>query len=393
MTTIDSNLRKAAVLLRSLDADTAAMLLAQLSPEEAAAIRAAIRALGPIDPEEQADVVAEFRRDAARRRRNRRRAASNWRFRRRSTATTSPRARGFETTSSIGRSDSSFWKHAPTSALVRIPGARACANDCRRAVASRARASGRRAGRAAGKTAGRNDRTAVGPRRNGSGERHRAGARAGRVGCHSGATTAARSPRRRDTVANRFWPRPMRRSRRGILGNLKIAQRALAEQIRAACSTPSRTPARQAARRDESQRRLSTNASARNASLEPPIASRAPAASPQPQPLPRIDFDQLDPSRRRARWRRVLRDVDANVLALALAGSRDELVDRICEQMPKRTARAFRRELRRLGPTRLSDVEAAQRAVAGRRRAATCAAATVARRCRSQLTIELAQRE
>jgi flagellar motor switch protein FliG len=60
----------------------------------------------------------------------------------------------------------------------------------------------------------------------------------------------------------------------------------------------------------------------------------------------------------------VLRQVDANVMALALAGSRDELVDRICEQMPKRTARAFRRELRRLGPTRISDVAAAQRAVA-----------------------------
>jgi flagellar motor switch protein FliG len=60
----------------------------------------------------------------------------------------------------------------------------------------------------------------------------------------------------------------------------------------------------------------------------------------------------------------VLRDVDANVLALALAGSSDDLVDRICDQMPKRIARTFRRELRRLGPTRLSDVETAQRAVA-----------------------------
>ncbi len=59
-----------------------------------------------------------------------------------------------------------------------------------------------------------------------------------------------------------------------------------------------------------------------------------------------------------------MREADANVLALALAGSRDEMVDRICEQMPKRTARMFRRELRRLGPTRLSDVEAAKRAIA-----------------------------
>jgi len=60
----------------------------------------------------------------------------------------------------------------------------------------------------------------------------------------------------------------------------------------------------------------------------------------------------------------VLREVDPNVLALALAGSRDELTDRICSRMPKRVAREFRRRLGQLGPTRLSDVEAAQQNVA-----------------------------
>ena len=57
-----NSLRKAAVLLRSLDSETATLMLGQLSLEEATAIRAAIRELGAIDPEEQADVVAEFRR-------------------------------------------------------------------------------------------------------------------------------------------------------------------------------------------------------------------------------------------------------------------------------------------------------------------------------------------
>ncbi len=80
-------------------------------------------------------------------------------------------------------------------------------------------------------------------------------------------------------------------------------------------------------------------------------------------PLPHVAFDDLIHLDSRT-LSSVLRQVDANVLALALAGSRDDLVDRICEQMPKRTAREFRRELRRLGPTRLSDVEAAQHAVA-----------------------------
>src|SRR3954454_23730256 len=62
MTNIDSNMRKAAVLLRSLDADTATMMLRQLSAEEAAAIRVAMRAVGPVESGEQADVVAELRR-------------------------------------------------------------------------------------------------------------------------------------------------------------------------------------------------------------------------------------------------------------------------------------------------------------------------------------------
>lgn len=59
----------------------------------------------------------------------------------------------------------------------------------------------------------------------------------------------------------------------------------------------------------------------------------------------------------------VVREVDANILVLALAGSRDELVRYICSQLPRRVARSLRRELRQLGPTRLSDVEAAQQAV------------------------------
>ena len=79
--------------------------------------------------------------------------------------------------------------------------------------------------------------------------------------------------------------------------------------------------------------------------------------------MPKINFDDLAELDSRT-LSAVLRQADANVLALALVGSREELVDRICEQMPKRTAREFRRQLRRLGPTRLSDVEGAQRAVA-----------------------------
>ena len=106
------------MLLRSLDADTAAIMLAQLSPEEAASIRGAIRALGPVDPDEQADVLAEFRRTrpAA--------AAHAVEWRRAgalvacSAATTS--ARGHRASKQRVRppNGSSFWHNASTSALV-----------------------------------------------------------------------------------------------------------------------------------------------------------------------------------------------------------------------------------------------------------------------------------
>jgi flagellar motor switch protein FliG len=37
----------------------------------------------------------------------------------------------------------------------------------------------------------------------------------------------------------------------------------------------------------------------------------------------------------------VLREVDVDVLVLALVGSREELAGRICEQVPKRVARPY----------------------------------------------------
>ncbi len=55
-----NNLRKAAVLLASLDSDSADMLLAQMSPDQARAARAAMNSLGKLDADEQTDVIEEF---------------------------------------------------------------------------------------------------------------------------------------------------------------------------------------------------------------------------------------------------------------------------------------------------------------------------------------------
>ena len=57
----------------------------------------------------------------------------------------------------------------------------------------------------------------------------------------------------------------------------------------------------------------------------------------------------------------VLHTLDAEVLALALTGCEQTLLDRILHRLPPAERRRFRRSLDHLGPTRLSDVEAARR--------------------------------
>jgi flagellar motor switch protein FliG len=60
-TEVSNSLRKAAVLLRSLDADSSAVLLSQLSADEARAVRQAMRELGEVDPLEQEELRDELR--------------------------------------------------------------------------------------------------------------------------------------------------------------------------------------------------------------------------------------------------------------------------------------------------------------------------------------------
>jgi hypothetical protein len=152
------------------------------------------------------------------------------------------------------------------------------------------------------------------------------------------------------------------KTRRDMLSKLRTRNATLAAQFTAGDIATEKIQHKLRAldSHDNQNRRVSSHVGMSRAEAvperrEPPVA-QAPAR-------PRIAFDHLvhlDTAALNA----VLREVDANVLALALAGSKDELVDRITSQMPKRTARVFRRELRSLGPTKLSDVETAQRIVA-----------------------------
>lgn len=60
----------------------------------------------------------------------------------------------------------------------------------------------------------------------------------------------------------------------------------------------------------------------------------------------------------------VLRAADPELIVLALAGASVPLVERVSRQLPGEQSRALARALKHLGPTRLSDVEEAQQALA-----------------------------
>jgi flagellar motor switch protein FliG len=356
MTNVDPNLRKAAVLLRSLDADTATVMLSQLSAEEAAKIRMAMRAVGQVATDEQANVMAELR--GARPQKQYASAAGDVEL----ALSTSfsgesygERAAFSADTNGIatGSKQFEFLENAPIHALVphlarehaqtiavvlsHLPPERAAAVLAALPQRLQAETVERLS------TLGETDPECVSvlKRELETWAAQRDGLRAG-------------NGRRRDTMAA-ILAAADAKSRGQILSNMKDHKAAIAEQF---STRPAERPIARAPVAEPRTKKPVTR-SVEN-SIRQTVAAAAPRAEVR---LPRVNFDDLAGLDSRT-LSAVLRQVDANVLALALAGSREELVDRICEQMPKRTAREFRRQLRRLGPTRLSDVEGAQRAVA-----------------------------
>ena len=348
------NLRKAAVLLRTLDGETAATMLGQLSPAEAAALRDAMRQLGPVDVDEQADVVAEFRRVrplAAQA------TADGVELSLGSTEKKGEGPAAPPDPTTVARSKRfEFLERAPINVLA--PYLTREHSQTVALVLSHLRPH-RAAAVLAALPAKR--QAEVLERLNELGDidpesvtvvehelaawlEHRSGGR-------------PRSERRSGAVAS-ILAAADATTRNAILTNLKTHKASLAAQL----TTPPPTLE-------------TTYRTVRPASVKPHLAAttmRATCSSPSPRPqakfrssapVTRVDFDQLIQLDDRT-LAAVLRNVDPGVLVLALAGSREDFVDRICDQMPKRVSRSFRRQLRRLGPTRLSDVEAAQRDVA-----------------------------
>jgi flagellar motor switch protein FliG len=352
--TMHANLRKAAVLLRSLDTDTAAMMLGQLSPEEAAAIRAAMRSSGQIGSDEQAGVLAELGRDrvpTARTETGGVELSLSSTFQNSSLpASTSSgaieRTNRFEFLENASTESLVAYltrEHSQTTAVVlsQLAPARAASilaglpQKIQAEVIDRLSRLGEMDANSVSALereledwASKRDVTRAGARQRDN----------------LAAILAAADPKSRNCILSNMKHEnqgPVREQNPPKATHARVTSMPIIHAYRVQSS------AKYEAIRKEVLRNTSTSKTSANA-----VGS-----------LAHFSFDDLVDFDARA-LAAVLREADANVLALALAGSREELVDRICEQMPKRTAREFRRRLRRLGPTRLSDVEQAQRVVA-----------------------------
>jgi flagellar motor switch protein FliG len=357
----NANLRKAAVLLRSVDADTAATLLSQLSVDETAALREAVRVLGPVDPDEQADVLSEFRRQKP--------PVSELATSGVELSLSSTDQGVTRSTLPVGNAHEKRFdfldgapakklasylarEHAQTIAVVlsHLPPERAVAVLAALPEKTQAETVERLS------NLGDTDSEAVAMLETELAEwlKSRTG-----VPDHRGY--------RRDAAIS-ILAAADATTRDAIIARLKSRDPELARQIQP--MRRERPPQHRRVAKDEYRvvrstiKRPAVNTQLKTLMSAHPAAPE-PAKSPphrQPAPPP-IDFDQLIHMDSRM-LAQLLEVADPNLLALALAGSKDELVERVCDQMPKRIAKAFRRELRRMGPTRLSDVDAAQRAIA-----------------------------
>ena len=361
MTHSNSHLRKAAVLIRSLDAETAAGLLAQLSPTEAAAVREASRGLGPIDHIEQVNLLAEFRRA--------------------SPADNEPTSRGVElslssqheqcdATTQIATAQGNH-DLTPREHTKRFQFLEQASADSLSAYLAREHAqtiavvlSQLEPARAAAVLASLPPKVQIETMERltslGETDPDIMNALEGELATWSAKRWGGDRARRHETMSA-ILAAADATSRNGIYANLKTHNSALAEQIESvARERRPRTPLAPRMAKQESELPIRDKKSDTVRTETTRQFQRNALPSP---PLPGINFDDLIHLDRRI-LSAVMSDVDAGALTLALAGSRDELVDRICYEMPKKTAKAFRRGLHKLGPTRLTDVEAAQRAVA-----------------------------
>jgi flagellar motor switch protein FliG len=353
---VSTSLRKAAILIRTLDADTAAGLLSQLSPVEAKEVRLAIQALGEVDDDERADVSAEFRRSGAVAAEDPMRGVELDFSSPISTASyietsyeTRPSARPFEFLEHA-RVESLVpylsREHAQTVAVVLSYLAPSRAAQVLAALPEKLQADAIERLSILGSTDPDTLQVL---------ERELADWVARQQ------ATRTRPTQRTETVAA-ILAAADGRSRGEILANLLKHNRNLADQL-APKPIAKPEPAPIADLGSQIADSQSSQSAIRNPQSE---ITSPPIRNPQPEipspPLPRIHIDDLARFDQAA-LAAVLQSVDAEVLTLALVGASESLIARITDQLPRKSAKAFRQRLVCVGPTRLRDVEAAQHEV------------------------------
>ena len=92
-----------------------------------------------------------------------------------------------------------------------------------------------------------------------------------------------------------------------------------------------------------------------------PVAAVVRAAPAQLQ----IEFEELVQMNDRS-WATLIRAIDPQVFLLALAGASEAFVDRMMAQLPPRDSENLRKRLEQMGPIRLDDIDRAQRHIAQR---------------------------
>jgi flagellar motor switch protein FliG len=338
MSELTANLRKAAILIRSVDVDTAAVLLAQLSPVEARSVREAIKALGAVDDEERADVVAEIRRTNTIAAENPRDGvelnfsanAADAELRRSSPSTAHTRPFDFLEHARIESLVPYLAReHAQTVAIVLSYLTPSRAAEVLAALPAKLQALAVERLAALGETDA--DCVQVVERELAAWVRRQ---------------QAVRSPAVRIDSISAILAAADDVTRSRILANVMQNNERLAKQIAPPATTK---PPREAPPPKPNLPQLET--------------TEATPVPPPPKPRPIIPFEslmQLDADVLGS----VLRAVDPELIVLALTGASEELVARITAPMAREMAAAFRKRLYKFGPTRLRDVEAAQREVA-----------------------------
>jgi flagellar motor switch protein FliG len=374
MTRTNTHIRKAAVLIRSLDGETAARLLAELSPDEVAAVRRAIAELGDIDSEERADIAAEFRHAGSAAAQNRQRAVeleiSSLRQKEGGASVASdPREHAsygpLFTTNMAAPAPFAFLENTKPSDLAshlagehpQVVAVVLSFLDARRAAELLDALPYAFQPEVLERLAELGD---TDPETLLTLERELAA-------WVDRQPKQIRSDTKRGDHAARILAaaRPARRA--GLLEQLRGRNRRLALRLSASADRAQPTP--QVALDDTATHKLPAAMRSDEASRDIPDASPPAFAKPvEPAaPIPptwrALRFEELT-MLDSATLSRVFRDVEPHVLRLALVGANESLVDRMARQLPKPVARQFRRSLNELGPTRLSDVAAAQQMVA-----------------------------